>query len=100
MRRCRVPDTLRITNIHFLRAGSGERTTGVRGWVSFDIDESIQLASIAVRRRSDGGFYLSFPERRDSKGKVFPYMRPLGREARRLIEEQVLGVLRAQGDVP
>lgn len=92
-----MPDTLRITNIRFLPAAPAGLATGVRGWVSLDLNEILQLTGIAVRRKPDGGIYLSFPERRDSKGNVFPYMRPLGREARRSIETHVIGVLRERG---
>jgi hypothetical protein len=51
------------------------------------------LDGIAVRRTRDGRVVLSWPSRRDSRGRDHSVVRPCGDDARQALEAAILGAL-------
>ena len=83
--------TLRI--LSFTSASPADCKRGLIGWLSLEIERSLVLDGITVRRTRGGDLTLSFPERRDSNGRRHPLIRPLDDHARRDIERQVFKAL-------
>lgn len=71
--------------------------TGLLGWASFRVGDHLVIDGVAVRRTRAGRLKLSFPARRDSRGREHPYLRPTCERARREIERAVLAELRLEG---
>jgi hypothetical protein len=70
------------------------------GWVTFELDGTLRLDGIALRRTLAGDVRLSDPQRVDRQGREHPYIRPVDDAARREVERQVLQALRVAGRVP
>lgn len=83
----------RITDVRFHAASPDLQATGLIGWAAFSVDGSLRVEQVAVRRTATGRLALSFPARRDGKGRQRFYTRPLDDETRRLIEREVFGAL-------
>ena len=87
-----MPERLHISNVRLCRASYADRRSGLIGWISFVLNESILHDGIALRL-THGRPYLSFPARRDNDGKDHPYVRPVDDDVRREIEGQVFAQL-------
>ena len=84
---------LKVDRVVFSAAPEDAVKEGLIGFVSFRLNDRLQLDGIALRRTLDGRRVLSFPARRDSAGNQRFYVRPLDDAARRQIEDQVLAAL-------
>jgi hypothetical protein len=87
---------LRIDEIRFASASSGEAATGLLGYVSCTLNGVLRLDGLALRRTLSGALALSFPVRIDRAGRRHAYIRPLTNEARMTIEAQVFAALALQ----
>jgi DNA-binding cell septation regulator SpoVG len=83
------PSILQVTDVCFSPASADDTRFGLLGYVSFALGGGLRVSGITVRRTADGRTALSFPGRRDRRGKERPYMRPVSRESRTAIEAQV-----------
>jgi len=84
---------LRIANVRFTAAKATAIESGLIGWVSCILNNSLQLDGLALRRTRSGRPVLSFPSRLDSAGRQHFYLRPLDDRTRREIERQVFEAL-------
>jgi hypothetical protein len=82
-----------VSNVKFVEAGVGEKTKGLLGYLSFELDGLIGIDGVTLRRTLDGRRVLSFPVRQDRRGFNHPLLRPLSHRATRIIESQVFGAL-------
>jgi len=89
-----MSEHIHITSVQFTASEPEEAQTGILGWVSIIVNDSLVLRGIAVRRTLDERVTLSFPFRHDSTGRQCHYIRPLNDKARRDIEEQIFQRLR------
>lgn len=83
------PSFLEVSDVHFSPASADDTRFGLLGYVSFALGGGLRVSGITVRRTADGRTALSFPGRRDKRGKERPFMRPVSREVRAAIEAQV-----------
>ena len=90
---------MKITDVRFHPCSPEQRETGLRGWVTCNLDDRWLLDSIAVRRMREGKYTLSFLSQCDRKGIARPLFRPLTTDARVEVERQVLDELRKRGFV-
>lgn len=92
----------RVTLRTFNAASAQHIRTGLLGWITVEVDGLLVLDGITLRRTAstDAGLSLSFPERRDGAGRRHSLIRPIDDDARRAIEEAVLGALAARGATP
>jgi len=81
-----VPPLVGSVSIRFVENGSD----GLEGWVSFVVSNSIKLNNVAVRRGSDGGFYLTYPNRINSRGAKHNLFHPISTQASEAIRDAVL----------
>ena len=88
-----MPETVSISDVRLTRASHVDRQSGLLGWISLVLNESILVDGITLRCTSTGVFILSFPARRDRAGRDHPYLRPLTETTRRAIEMQVFRAL-------
>ena len=86
-----------VTDIRFAAANAALRSKGLLGWVCLNVDGTLQLDCLALRRTAAGEYALSLPCRTDANGIMHPYYRPLADETRRAIEVQVVDELRRRG---
>jgi len=86
-------DRIKIDNVHFQAANSTYAASGLLGWISATLNNSLQLDGLALRKTRDGRFVLSFPARTDGAGRQHHYLRPLNDDTRRIIERQVFAAL-------
>jgi hypothetical protein len=84
---------LKITDVCFNAAPPEDVEGGLLGWVNFTLNSSLRVGGIAVRRTLDGRHVLSFPMRKDRKGRACFLLRPLNDVSRREVEGRVLGAL-------
>lgn len=85
-----------VTSIRFTPAGAAHRRSGLLGWVGCIVG-GFRLDGLAVRRLSNGQLSLTYPERRDGRGKNHTLVLPVDREARRAIEREILGAIDIDG---
>ena len=81
---------IEISGLRFVSATQREQATGLLGWLSFVVNEVLQLDGVTLRRTLSGRLALSFPARRDRSGVEHAFVRPLNQEVRREVESQVL----------
>ena len=84
---------MRATDVRFKAAESHQIRDGLLGWASFVLGETVRLDGVAVRRTRDGRLVLSFPSRRDRRGREHYLVAPIDNAARLDIERQVLAAL-------
>ena len=87
-----MPDLL-VSDVRFTAASPTGVASGLLGWASCTLNDSLRLDGIAVRRKADGGLALSYPARRDAVGRQHYYIRPLDDAARREVEHQLLSAI-------
>jgi DNA-binding cell septation regulator SpoVG len=80
-----------VTDVRLVAASCGRG--GLVGWVGFVLGGIVQVDGVTLRETAAGALRLSFPERRDGRGRRHPIVRPLGDAARREIERQVFAAL-------
>ena len=83
----------RISILAFTSAPAAEQERGLLGWLTLDVYGVLQVDGVALRRTRDERLALSFPTRRDHTGRVRSVVRPMGDEARRALEGQILAEL-------
>lgn len=88
---------VKISNVSLKAATEKDCNSGLLGWISCVLDDTVKIDGITLRRTLDNRIVLSFPERRDAAGQNHPYVRPLGDGARRHIERQVFAALGLDG---
>jgi hypothetical protein len=74
----------------WVRGTDEDARTGLLGFLSLHYGVLI-VDGVTVRRTAEGRLALSFPERRDGKGRRHPVVRPVDDAARRAIEAAVFG---------
>ena len=89
----------RVTEVTFTPATAVCQRGGLLGWAAARLDVGLVIDGIAVRRTRGGRMTLSFPARRDRRGRRHFVVRPVDDRARKDLEEQILGQLRRQGRV-
>lgn len=89
---------IHLSRIRFTPASERDVQRGLLGWVACRCG-ALDLDGLALRRTARGTLAISFPERRDGRGRAHPYIAPVDLEARRALEDQVLRALRERGEV-
>lgn len=74
----------------WVRGSAEDERQGLLGYLSVYYG-SVIIDCITVRKTAQGRMTLSFPERRDGKGRRHPVVRPIDDDARRAIEAAVFG---------
>lgn len=82
-----------ISRPTFIAATREQRGSGILGWTSFIIADSVRVDGVAVRRTAAGRLALSWPARRDRAGIDHPYVRPIDDTTRRQLEDAILRAL-------
>jgi hypothetical protein len=81
-----------LDRVHLTWASVHAAGTGLLGFVTARYGDLL-LDGIAVRRTRDGRVVLSWPSRRDSRGRDHSVVRPCGDDARQALEAAILGAL-------
>jgi DNA-binding cell septation regulator SpoVG len=84
-----------IRNIQFTPASDREAQRGLLAYVQLEYG-LLLLDGVTLRRTTEGGLTLSWPERRDRHGRRHTLLRPIDDKARLDIEAAVLAELRRQ----
>lgn len=87
----------RISDVRFRPGTPVDEQAGLLGWASFIVNESLKVASVAVRRTRANVITLAFPTRRDRQGIEHGIVTPVDQPSHRAIESTVLAALRRQG---
>ncbi len=82
----------------WVRGTADDERAGLLGYLSIFYG-SVIIGGITVRRTEGGRLALSFPERRDSKGRRHSVVRPIDDEARLAIEAAVFGQATLRSEV-
>lgn len=85
-----------VTAIRFAPAGDADRRRGLLGWIGCVV-AGFRFDGLAVRRLSNGQLALTYPERRDRRGKMHTLVLPVDPEARRAIEREILSAIDIDG---
>jgi len=78
-----------------LRLTPACRSNGLVGYLSLRV-AGLRLDGLTLRRTRAGRLAVSFPCRRDSRGRRHPILRPTGRS----LEAAILAALRRRGAIP
>jgi hypothetical protein len=81
----------------WVRGTDDEVRTGLLGYLSIHYGDLV-LDGVTLRRKSDGGFALSWPAKTDRGGRRHAFVRPVDDRVRRAIEREVLGQLGQRED--
>ena len=76
-----------------------ETDDGLLGWASCVINGAIYLNNIAIRRGDEGGLILTYPSTRSRRDQRYFHFNPISREAKRILDEAILGKLQAMESV-
>lgn len=82
-----------VSRVRFTPAPRHQLPSGLLGFVSFLLEDCVRIDGVVLRTTSDGRLSLSFPARRDGRGRDHPYLRPVNDDTRRAIETQVFASL-------
>ena len=82
-----------ISNVRFSAGTPETLRQGLLGWVAVTVNETIRLDGITLRRTRAGRHVLSFPARRDNRGRRHSLIAPADNESRLEIERQVFAAL-------
>lgn len=74
----------------WIRGSAEDERQGLLGYLTIFYG-AVLIDGVTVRRTAEGRLALSFPERRDSKGRRHSVVRPIDDDARRAIEAAVFG---------
>jgi len=72
----------------WVRGSDKDIRSGLLGFVSVFYGDLV-LDGITVRRTADGRLTLSYPQRRDGRGRSHPFIRPADDDARVRIEKAI-----------
>ena len=81
-----------ITNITVTPTTPEDQAAGLLAYVGVELVGGVRLDGFTARRTRDGRFALSYPVRRDRRGREHPYVR-LAPELRDELERRVLAEL-------
>lgn len=85
----RLMNSATITEIRFSGASNPDRATGLLGYVSFLLNGSFRVDGVTLRRTAAGRLVLSYPARRDRRGRDHAIFFPIDDASRLRIERQV-----------
>ena len=85
--------TISLNEFQFSPADAEHQKTGLLGWVSFTISDTLRLDGVTVRRTADGRLTLAFPSKTDRNGRKRSLIRPISEDARLAVEDRVFAVL-------
>ena len=88
-----------MSGLEFTRAPGVLSVTGLLGWVRVTLNGRLGLDGLAVRRTAEGELVLTFPSRRDGRGREHPILWPVDDAVRRDFQDRVLDELVAKGDL-
>ncbi len=81
-------------------ATSAERSTGLLGFLEFDLAGLVRIDGVALRRTRDNRVVLAFPKRRDRQGVQHELVRPVDDATRNAITRAVIAAIDVQGESP
>ena len=89
----KIQTVMKISQLKVQPTSQLDQNRGLVAWLKFTIDDMVVVDSVALRKKKNGEYALSFPARRDSFGALHNYIRPIDDRARREIEKQVFSIL-------
>ena len=84
---------LRVTDVRFCTASAADVAKGLLGWIAFELNDELRVDGCALRRTLEGALIVSFPGRRDRKGSLHYFVRPLNDRVRRDLQRQIVEAL-------
>ncbi len=87
-----MQDPITITRVN-LTTTPQLRATGLYGFLTFTINDAIEVSGVAYRQTREGEPCLSFPKREDQYGDEHFIIRPKNSETLSAIEDQVFKAL-------
>ncbi len=88
-----MTSSIEISDVHFAAASGKEVSSGLVGYISAVLNDSLWLDGLTLRQTADGRLTLSYPARKDSRGRQWSYLKPMNDTVRREVEAQVLKAL-------
>jgi len=70
-----------------------EEIDGFLGWASCVLNGALYLNNISIRRSREAEIILSYPYMRNNRNQQYYYFNPITRDAKRVIDEAILGRL-------
>lgn len=93
----RKPESnLKVSEVKIRLVGE-DSSGGLLGWASCVVNGALYLNNIAIRRGSDGRLVLHYPIKRSRSDKKYFFFNPITHEARRVLDDAILGKLEAGG---
>lgn len=88
--------TVSVTDVHLTPADAVHVRTGLLAFLSFRYHDLV-LDGVALRMTAGGRRTLSFPVRRDGRGREHALVRPVDQAARDAIEAEVFAAVGVEG---
>jgi len=86
-----------VSRVRFSPADPEDQASGLLGFASCVLDDALHLDGLAVRRSLQGRVLISYPSRRDRRGRAHAPFRPFDDAVRREVERQLIDALLALG---
>ena len=83
-----------VSDVRLTPASAVDVEAGLYGYVTL-VYGDLRLDGLTLRRTQRGNLTISFPARRDRRGRDHPLVRPIDDATRREIEAQVFDALEA-----
>lgn len=91
--------SLTIRVLQTVAGTPSEMKSGLLAWLTIELDGTLILDGITLRRTVEGRHCVSFPLRRDPKGNRHVLIQPVDSEARRRVEAAILDQLGLEPEV-
>ena len=90
---------IEISSVAFTNGSPADIRSGLIGWITCVLNDTLLVDGVTLRQTADGRLTLSYPTRRDGKGRKHPLVRPVDDDARRDIERQIFAKLGVEQEV-
>ena len=83
----------RITDLVVSETTTADKRTGLMSWLRFRLDDRLLIDGVTLRRSADGRMIISWPGRRDKRGRQHPIVRPFDDDARVALEAAIFDAM-------
>jgi len=83
-----------VSNVVITEAPDSLRKTGLLAWARVLVDGWWEVDGLSIRQTRSGECVVTYPSRKDSRGRTRHYFRPVDDKAREAIEKAVLNAAR------
>ena len=86
-------ESVRVSDVKFTAASEEQVRTGLLGFLCFVVNAALRVDGCTLRRTAAGKLTVSYPARRDARGRQHSVVCPIAEHFRRDVQHQILAQL-------